>query len=328
MGVPTWRSILPPPSAAWGPMSTFGPFENQGDAEHFLGLVEATLRPQCARLEFEEGRVNVWYHSDAGALPETPPHQQYGITNLAQVCALAPRPQWEQIINGHFEGVRQAESEGSAIEQQQLDFNAVCDRIKLRLYPSTWQDFEGALHRSVAPGLEGTLVFDLPHSLRSVAPALPAAWGIAEERLFELGLQNVAADGLLQPQPLKLPNNGAALAFASEQFFTSTHLLLLERYVPAEQHPHGAVVAVPNRHLLLLHPLTSLRLLVNTIPGLVALVINAYNRGPGSLSRNLFWFHGGHLRLLPVSEQEGEPVFAPPLEFMEYVQQQLPLEAP
>jgi hypothetical protein len=78
---------------------------------------------------------------------------------------------------------------------------------------------------------------------------------------------------------------------------------------------HGALVAVPNRHIVTVYPIES-RQMVTAIPHLVPMVHHMHGEGPGSISRELYWRRpDGSFLHLPMRLVGARLHFFPPAEF-------------
>ena len=101
---------------------------------------------------------------------------------------------------------------------------------------------------------------------------------------------------------LRLTTAASRLIGAVESFFTATHALWAEELVGPPS-PHGALVTVPNRHTLLVHPILDLRVMSAT-NHMLELTRRMYAEGPGSISDGLFWLRDGTLTRLPHRVEE------------------------
>lgn len=100
-----------------------------------------------------------------------------------------------------------------------------------------------------------------------------------------------------------------------ESIYTATLVRHLEDVLGGLP-PGGAVVGVPNRHLILAHPIRDLSV-IDAITTLVRLIGKASDEGPGSVSRRLYWWRGGSLLDLPYRVEGGRMRFFPPGAFVE-----------
>ena len=165
----------------------------------------------------------------------------------------------------------------------------------------------------LTPGVVAALAIDYPTAVQMVSPTTIVDWPPADE-LYAVGLANLRAD----PSPAwQHVGDGpeAFMALLDDSFFTAARLLLLPDGVDLGGAP-DAVVAVPNRHVLLVHPIRDLGV-VNAIRDMTAHTSRMFAEGPGSIASDLFWWHAGALTTLPVSFDGTSAFMVPPDAFVE-----------
>ena len=232
-----------------------------------------------------------------------------GLHNLAQQYAQAGRRERAGVVRTHFEQVVSASEERDAVARS---FEQAAAALKVRLY----QDgYGGAVHRPLAEGIVESLVLDLPSTVASVSDDDVAAWGRELSDLFLRAYENLDDDPPPALERLALGENDELLAYSAEDFFVTSRLLFVEHLV-SDIPEHGLVVAVPNRHVLLVYRIRDLRV-VQAIQRLIPMVQGLYERGPGSLATDLYWWQAGELIRLPVETAGTQLSFAPPDSFVE-----------
>jgi hypothetical protein len=255
------------------------------------------------RVDMNQGMVHVQH-------PDGEPHH-LGLGNLAQVCHGDPEQMPEHIaqhlrlmIAGH------AERE-SFVESLQGNWEAAAPYLKLRLYPAELGPAaEHLVARRPAEGLLAALVLDLPDSIASVTPELLQSWGRPEADVLDQALAQTrdepAEETAEQVQGVRVHLIGG------DSHFVATRLLWLADALPEA----GALVAAPNRHVLVYHPITDLTV-VKAVEVVAGLARTFYDQGPGSISPALYWLRGAELMLLP-SEFRGDTLhFTPPQRFLD-----------
>ncbi len=71
------------------------------------------------------------------------------------------------------------------------DFSKIRDRLVIRLMErENIPDWSGLVTRVDLPLVPTYLALDLPSSIRSLHPEEVARWGVSNEELFAIGLQN------------------------------------------------------------------------------------------------------------------------------------------
>jgi len=266
----------------------------------FQILVEAALAPRGFSGDVFEGTVQA--RSDAGHCC------RLGLQNLAQRCLRHGEVEWGRVIDEHFANVLA----GLGRERDKNEpFAALKHQLKVRLYADDFPDSVRLIHRFVAPGVTAVLTRDLPDAVVTVSPETAEAWGLSELELMSLGMTNALAEPFEQGQ---FEVGGASVQIlAGDSFFVATQALNLGARVPTG-HPHGALVAIPNRHTVLFHVIEGPEM-CHAVRGLLICAREQFREGPGSISRDLFWWRDDSFTLLPSSEKEGTLEFSPPAEF-------------
>jgi hypothetical protein len=94
-----------------------------------------------------------------------------------------------------------------------------------------------------------------------------------------------------------------------DSFYVATRVLRLGEVLP--DGATDALVAVPNRHTLIVHPIVD----AGAIPAMQAiygLAVQLYRDGPGSISDQPYWWHEGTLTQIPHQEQGRKIAVIPP----------------
>lgn len=80
--------------------------------------------------------------------------------------------------------------------------------------------------------------------------------------------------------------------------------LLSQLIVPS---PHGVLFAIPNRHLIAYHNVVDAGVL-KMVEALLGFARNYFEQGPGSVSPDLFFWHGEHLQQITRTEPESHSI--------------------
>lgn len=297
---------------ASGRVPDWAAFLTESEYKRFRGLVHDWLRAHSRGFrEVEGGGIDV----DLGA---EKPHM-IGLLNLAQKCHAAPAEDWAALIAEHLESVINTDAVDAAPA-----FESVKSMLKVRIYP---EDYGAGLpngelllvRRPLAPGLIAALAIDYPKTVATVPPDTADGWGVPVDELFEIGLANVRKQDQPGVQRQPLDGGGSISVLIGDSFFVSTWALMLEDFtIPGS--PHGAIVAIPNRHVVVFHPIVDLSVVEGT-QAVIALAVQMYRDGPGPISPNLYWRRGDRLTLLPTRYAGKTAYFEPPAEFIEVLNQ-------
>jgi hypothetical protein len=213
---------------------------------------------------------------------------------------------------------------GPSHERDQIcaDVTEVRNRLKLRLYPDDHlhgTDFD-PVAQPFAESLVAMLAIDLPSSVGTVHRDDLDVWGIDENEAWELAYDNLISDPVPRTERLRVGRGANAVrvtAWRGDSFFTASRLIDLEDLV-GPIGPNGMLVAAPNRHSILTHPVDDGDVL-HAVQHLIPVVRGLHRQGPGALSAHLYWWVDDELRWLPVAADEQTIEFYPPAEFLDAV---------
>lgn len=237
-----------------------------------------------------------------------------GLQNVAQSCAQVAVERWPSLIAEHFDCIFAVSGDQNALTVDVGDFSKVSERLRARLYPLDLlsQSVE-TIHR---PGPEGTIeviVLDLPTTVRTISRSEARSWPIETEELFEIGRRNLRAAGLLEHTPVVAQSGVEVYLYSGDPYYAASHVLFLDTYLPNDL-PHGALVGIPRRDVILLHIIRNIGV-TEAIGMMLQAIIGMYADGPGSLSPNLYWFQHGQFDMLPYTLDDNMVDFSPPPDF-------------
>lgn len=267
----------------------------------FMATVDAELDARGVRRATGDGFVQLREEQDERVL---------GLSNLAQTClGLAPGA-WEEAVASHFGKLLDTPS-----EPPHLSAAEALPLLRIRLWARDDIPAETAvLSRPVADDLLAVIVLDLPDSIVNVRPQDAGEWGAPTPSLWERARANTQADADLERSPLVLPGEVEVTFGLSHGLFAASAALWPDLLV-GPLGPAGALVAVPNRHTVAVHPIVHLGVLEG-MRHLVPLIARQHKEGPGSLSDQLYWSTGGELTRIPASMDGDWVTVTPPAEFV------------
>lgn len=203
----------------------------------------------------------------------------------------------------------------SQLPEHEPEFDEVRSILKVCIHPegdAAETPPDQVVSRPMAPGVQAVLAIDRGDWIGVVKPELVERWGKLIAELFELGLANVREGGKPQASLLR---GSQIRAFSGENPFATTWVLMLDELF--DQMPeHGGLVAMPQSHVLLFLPIVDVTVALAIGP-LIALADGLFNKGPDSLTPNLYWWRGGSLMHLPGGVSERGVEFTPPDEFLD-----------
>lgn len=267
----------------------------------FLADVRGALDALGLRYEIGDGLVTF----EGSAL-------QAGLANLEQMWTQAEPGDRRELVAEHFRGLLAAEARDS--ESLPGDDALPLARVRIWAREDVPADFP-LIARPLADDLLAAVVLDLPESVTSVKPEQADAWGVDQDELFERAAAQTRADPDLEVERFEV-DRGATVTWAeSGSFFAASRVLWPEDLLGAPAGEHGALLAVPNRHLVGAHAIEDLRV-VAVVQTMLGFAARRYEAGPGSISPHLYWWRPEGLLRLPGEVDEEAIRFFPPDEFV------------
>lgn len=254
------------------------PFEHHEQRELFLRLVREHLGRHGDDVQMRGSYAAVagqpWLH---------------GLGNLAQMCQQRPIVDWPQVIADHL-GRSEPERVLPAITALLgSGFDEIAGQLALRLHGEDYVHGreQYVVFRSDLPRTVTVLVLDLPGSMMAVPAGLLEHWNKPREQLFASALQNVAAMPMLPWQRMSLADGVELDVLVGGHDYTTTHALRLCDCLPRRGR-HGNLIAIPNRQVMLSHPIDGGAMLRVT-SSMLQVALGMFREGPGSITPHLFW---------------------------------------
>lgn len=268
-----------------------------------LDREQATRLVSLTRQAFAEKGIETTYdgegslHRDDGV--------RYGLHNLALLAARTPEKQWSDLARSH------ARAMVAADEDEPLTLEGVRDRLFLKLVavdqlpvePPSWAP-------EIAPGLVALPAVDHPThvSTLSAEDALDDLGGFDVVRDVALGnLRRLRAEHTETLSPDSDAKDARIRVLAGD-FFGASRLVVLDDVLRdelgVERPQHGVLVAVPNRHLLVLHVVEGPGVIA-AVDLLLRLAHTEYARSPGPLSPHVYFAKDARIDQVTQPEENG-----------------------
>ena len=292
------------------PVPDWAPYFSREQFERFINELGAYFKRHKSKIKFDDTslpRLTV----SGGAFPPG----QYGVINLAQTCNHHEADQWPQRIADHFDALAAAASDHDRFNVREAAFEQARDLLAVRIGDDQSLPTDKLLCRRDLPGTISYLVFDLPHSVESVPLEMPGKWGVGVDEIFAIALANVRRAAQPRVEQVEIQPDLSFTAYHGDSFFTASFALMLDQLEDAVG-PHGTLVAIPHRHMMLVHRIENADV-IHAVQHLGVLAVNLDQQGPGSISPNLFWYYGREFVDLPFRIDGENFNFRPPAEFME-----------
>jgi hypothetical protein len=284
-------------------------FESVGAFRAFERTVATDLRARGLEFQIVDGIARLSIEGRA--------HGNYGLQNVAQICASTDGGNWPTVVREHFDNILiRSSAEQEELKKRKQSLEGIQDSLRVRLYSreTVEQSKATLIRRDIADDLLEVLVYDLPSAVLNVSVDDAARWGRPDLDLLEIGRANVSAEPRLERSLLNIPQGGSLEMLSGPSFFAASHALHLARYVQ-DVSPKGFLVAVPSRHLVVFHSIRDLNV-VHAVKGLIMVAHGQFERGPGSISQSIYWVQGTSFMRLPAQAGEKGIVFSPPSEFL------------
>lgn len=294
--VPEWLSFFTPQQYA-----------------HFLKCIYNYFKGHNIQYSISDGVIKVDTDIFGG--------KELGINNLAKICYQEGDDNYQTSVDEHFETMIRIQKFNKEFDQIVNDFDKVKQYIGVRIHDAEYvidemKDF--TITQEIAPGIIKMLIFDLPDSTMNVKPEQAKAWGKSIDELLEIGEKSMRI------------NYGDYTHIDSTQIGGEHTVWIAEGghfYVPniifeLDQHPdlvgsQGALVIIPNRHLVITYPINNLDV-ISVVQIMKNLAVDFYQKGPGSISDRVYWYNNNQQFVeIPVRYEEGKVIVAPPQEFVD-----------
>ena len=235
---------------------------------------------------------------------------QFGLANLSQQCAADDREDWPRIIATHFTSVFSIQ--GRDLDALAADYEQVRPILRIRLMPDESMGgvgVPGATVRAIAPGIQAVLVYDFPDSTASVHVEHLAEWPVDEDAAFAQALANLDHEPKPLSEDMEVEPGTSVRILYGDSLYVATQVLRLGDVLPSGT--TDALVAVPNRHTLIVHPIVDGGAVAAMQP-LYRLAAQLFREGPGSISDQPYWWHDGGLEVIPHHVKGRDVTVVPP----------------
>lgn len=242
-----------------------------------------------------------------------------GLLQLAQHCHLRDRDEWRDLISTHLRTM-------TAHLSDIVEPFSMID-LRIRLVPDTPADaetFERFGARPYAEGIVSLLAVHVSDAVRCVpADEIEALGWDLDEAWNSASVQTELLERPDELHVIDLGNSSFVHVFG-ERPFTASLIRVVDQLIDtaAVIGDEGAVVAIPSRHSIFVHPV-DYSTNVDAMNAMVPIVRQLYRQGPGSVSPHLYWWRNGTLTWIPTffeGDEHGLTVESyPPPELLELI---------
>ncbi len=173
--------------------------------------------------------------------------------------------------------------------------------------------------RPALPGVVAVVALDLPDCVQLARPHHLDTAGLSETAAISMAVSNTRERERPRVEHITVDSDVSSIAIVeSPGFFTASWALWLEEL--DLRSPHGVLVAVPTRHLVLVHPVSD----GSALKAAAWMGRAAHDhavRGPGAISPSLYWCRHGGWRVVPTIWSDGVARIRPPAQLLDVVNQ-------
>jgi hypothetical protein len=264
-----------PPERASGNDSALAPLTGPQTA-HLVRLAVAAAGEHGLRATFNG--ADALLLSPGPLLPQLDSDLVAGLGNLARIVATEHPHRWPQLVSDHFNRLGDHLSNGPPLPPTDPARDLVARLVPTASLPPSWT-------AGTPEFLPGLLAVPATHDDGVVTLHLdPADFGMTRAQSLDAALANLRC---LPDQLETVEHDGATIAVIGGSTFAASRALVLDTVLRETLHvenpPHGVLVALPARSLLLVHVVTDLSL-IPALAVMLGLSLRAYSSQPGPLT--------------------------------------------
>lgn len=242
---------------------------------------------------------------------------ELGLHNIAQYCQNNGKDAFRKNIAGHFDSLIRGHEFGKKFDEIRSDYVQVKPYVRVRMYNVDYVQHIGldkTVGKVIAEQLYAMLVYDLPDTVESVKPSMLDEWNVPMEEVWENALENTFSE--YPPIILERELQGIPFKTVEADHFFSPNIVLNMDQHPALVGSYGSLVSIPTRHIVLIYPINDINVL-QALNTQILVTKGLSEKGPGSISSAIFWYHKGIMKHQPLEHKNGEITFAPTPGFVE-----------
>ncbi|NTW38936.1 MAG: hypothetical protein HGA44_03475 [Cellulomonadaceae bacterium] len=274
------------------------------EALGFLTVAEADEVRSLVAAAFAQRGREVVIHPDH---VEAADGEVFGLWNVAASChAVGSRKQWRAVVRTHVDALVDTPPDPSELSAAEL-----LDGVVLRVHGLATMPPESlewlTYARLVAPDLIEVLVLDSPTMVTTLNDGVVAQHD--REALQRAGLERLVREPIDVVERLDVDSDVHVDVVSGASVFVASKVLVLpdvlRRVYSERTYPHGVLVALPDRHHLLLHPLDG-PAVVLALQAMASMAAEQFATAAGGVSPSVFWWLAGTMRRLSRFDEDGD----------------------
>ncbi|GLR18592.1 hypothetical protein [Portibacter lacus] len=288
-------------------------FNNKENFGVFMKLVRDYFEKHNVSIAINDGVVKV--------LDEGFGLSNLGLQNLAQHCSGLNVEDYEGQISVHFNQMIEAQKNQAAFDKHKGNFDFAQEFVSIRIQHESFAKVPvnaEKVTKLIAGDIYAVLCFDLPTTVVSISGNDIESWDKSFDELYELGLENMFNKYEFPISEVEVSGVNFHVSEAQHFYIPNTILDLSNR--PDLLGRYGALVAAPTRSLLFIYKIDSLEV-VSAINVLIPIVDQVCQKGPGSISSNILWYHEGEFQNFEYRIEEGKIAITPSSEFIKVLEE-------
>jgi hypothetical protein len=232
---------------------------------------------------------------------------QIGLDNLISICDQSDINEWTNIIRDHFMRIKSIKKEKDNLEPEMQNYETALQYLKIRIYPIDYYDIMSkfAILRKNDLGFLEAIVVDYPSTVESLKTEYLKKWDISENNIFNDVTKQTIDDipEMFEKYEFKY-NSNIYLLSSDTNIFVSTSILDL-KVKAAPVGKYGSFVSIPNRVNVPVLELTDKTTINGLTVEFMMLTKYMYDKGPGSITSNIYWYDGVKLYLVEINKING-----------------------
>jgi hypothetical protein len=287
--------------------------ETRDRYERFESIVRHWFLDQSMGVVISDGIVRV--KSDSHHV------SQFGLSNVARICADAPDDTWPHVVAEHFEQLFRIHNQHRDLKTSIGGWPEIRPLLVARLWePSSLAETRDSMvWREDIPGLITTIALNLNDHIRGITREEAAQWSRSDETLFETAIDNVEAMTHVEISPIDPSEPDGIHSIFAESVFVAARALRFERFTKVHG-THGSLVSLPVRHAMLAVPVSEPDRIVPSLGSLITLTRQLEQQGPGPVTSKVYWWRNRVWQEVRYELRGDQLEIAPPEELVDIIE--------
>lgn len=272
-------------------------FDSENDYNYFISEVNEVFENDNTEITISEGVVSI-ISSDI-----YPEDVQMGLWNLAGSLINLAKNKWKNLIQYHFNTLKEMMEKQEKITESLEDFDSVKELLFPRIYHEEYIPEEAKadmLYYDFNPWFDVYIILDTPTAVRPISLDEFKKWNISREDLLEFAIDNLFRNTKFLFNNVELSETeDIFFASAPNEVLSTSYILNIEDRFKGK---YGTFVGIPNRNGVIIYPVNNNNA-YNFLDQIIRVMVAMYNDGPGSISYNLFWLYENEIYTIELIDE-------------------------